>query len=321
MSFTGVLGLVLLGIVAIALLGPSKLPAGVEQVWLMLTNFRRSQQELPLLTLEQARRAWEASENPLYDLVQILYGSVEHLLELRRRIFTVLGVMVVAGVVGGIFIGPIMNVLTLPLPANVQLIFTAPTDMVAVYIEIIISFALVCALPVVVYEILMFIRPALETPQELTAFRAVAWLGIPMVLVLFVIGMLFAYFIMLPFGLKALAGFGGNIAKPAWTINKYYSFVLAVLLWIGLAFETPLVMAALARLGLVSPQAMARQWRYAIVGMAVLAAVVTPTVDPVNMLLVMGPLLILYFLGVLMARAVYHPRAGSSTESQLEAGQ
>src|SRR5512135_1218631 len=134
MSFTGVLGLVLLGIVAIALLGPSKLPAGVEQVWLMLTNFRRSQQELPLLTLDQARRSWEASENPLYDLVQILYGSVEHLLELRRRIFTVLGVMVVAGVVGGIFIGPIMNVLTMPLPANVQLIFTAPTDMVAVYI-------------------------------------------------------------------------------------------------------------------------------------------------------------------------------------------
>ena len=90
MSFTGVFGLIILGIVAIALLGPSKLPRGVEQIWLMITNMRRSQADLEPLTLTQARRAWQTSESPLYDVIQIMYGAVEHLVELRHRIFAVL---------------------------------------------------------------------------------------------------------------------------------------------------------------------------------------------------------------------------------------
>ena len=94
--------------------------------------------------------------------------------------------------------------------------------------------------------------------------------------------------------------------------------MLSVILWIGLAFETPLVMALLARLGLVSPKAMLRQWRDAIVVIAVIAAMVTPTVDPVNMALVMGPLLALYFLGVIMAKAVYKPRS-QDAEAQQQA--
>lgn len=320
MSFTGALGLVLLIIVAIAILGPRKLPMGIEQMWLMLTNFRRSQGDLPPLTLEQARRSWEVADSPLYDLVQILYGSVEHLVELRHRIFVVLGSMVVAGILASFFVDKILELLTRPKPADAQLIFIAPTDMVVTYIEVIISVAAVVALPVLVYQILMFIRPALETQQEISTFKGIAWLGMPMILAFFILGLSFAYFVMLPFGLKALAGFGGNIAKPAWTIRYYYSFVLAVLLWIGLAFETPLVMAVLARLGIVSPAVMSKQWRYAVIGMAVMAAIVTPTVDPVNMMLVMGPLLLLYFLGVLMAKAVYHPRGGGLPQSQPESG-
>ena len=89
-----------------------------------------------------------------------------------------------------------------------------------------------------------------------------------------------------------------------------------MILWIGLAFETPLVMALLARLGLVSPKAMLGQWRGAVVAIAVIAAIVTPTVDPVNMALVMGPLLALYFLGVIMAKAVYKPREQAEAPTQ-----
>jgi sec-independent protein translocase protein TatC len=319
MSFTSVIGLILLGILAIAIMGPSKLPQGVEQLWLMLTNFRRSQQEQPVLTLEQARRSWQASENPLYDLVQILYGSVEHLVELRHRIFYVVGTMIIAGIAAAIFLGPLRTLLVVP-KGSVELIFTSPPDMVAVNIEIVLSVAAVAALPVVVYQILMFIRPALETQQEISAFKAVAWLGIPAVLILFCVGVAFAYFIMLPFALQYLAALGGDIAKAQWTIRNYYSFVLSVLLWIGLAFETPLVMMALSGLGVVSPKSMMKQWRYAIVGVAVLAAVITPTVDPVNMMLVMGPLLLLYFLGVFLSRAVYRPRRTSTVDSPLEGG-
>jgi hypothetical protein len=111
MSFTGVFGLVMLIIVAIALLGPSKLPMGAEQLWLMLSNLRRTQQELPPMTMEQARRSWEASESPFYDLIQIMYGAVEHLVELRKRIFIVIAAMIVGGIVAGIFVNNILDLL------------------------------------------------------------------------------------------------------------------------------------------------------------------------------------------------------------------
>ena len=316
MSFTGVFGLVLLGILAIALLGPSKLPAGAEQVWLMLTNFRLSQRDLPPLTLEQARRAWQASENPLYDLIQILYGAVEHLVELRKRIFIVLGTLIIGAALAGIFANRILAILTLP-AKGVQLIVLRPTDMVWTYMEVIFSAAAIVALPVLLYQMLMFIRPALETSHEISVFRSIAIIGMPLVAIFFALGMAFAYFIMLPFGLKYLQSFGSEVAKANWNIREYFSFVLAVLLWIGAAFETPLIMALLARLGLVSPHAMLKQWRYAIVGIAFAAAAITPTVDPVNMGLVMFPLLGLYFLGVLMARAVYHPRPGSLQKTNM----
>ncbi len=307
MSFTGVFGLVVLGIVALALLGPSKLPAGIEHLWLMLTNLRRSNSELPPLTLEQARSIWEASGNPIYDLVMIMYGAVEHLLELRRRIFIVLGTMLGGAVVAAVFLNPILTFLTRP-AQGAQLIVLRPTDMVWTYMEVIFAAAAVAALPMLLYQALMFIRPALESPQEISIFRSAALVGMPMVGIFFVLGMAFAYFIMLPLGLRYLQTMGSQFAAVAWNIREYFSFILAVMLWIGAAFETPLIMALLSRLGLVSPQTLTRQCRYAVVGIAVVAAAITPTVDPVNMALVMAPLLGLYVLGVLMARAVYRPR-------------
>jgi sec-independent protein translocase protein TatC len=318
MSFTGIFGLVILAIVALAILGPSKLPAGLEQMWLVLTNFRRSGNEQPPLTLEQARRAWAVSGSPFYDLIQIMYGAVEHLVELRRRIFIVLGALLVGAVAAGVFINRILEFLTEP-AGGAQLIVLRPTDMVWTYMEVIFAAAAVVALPVLLYQVLMFIRPALENPDELSVFRAVAFIAIPLVAVFFVLGMAFAYYIMLPMGLKYLQGMGSAFADVAWNIREYFSFVLAVMLWIGAAFLTPLVLALLARLGLVSPKSLMKQWRYAVVGIAFVAAAITPTVDPVNMALVMAPLLGLYLLGVIMARIVYRPRV-TALEPQSEAG-
>lgn len=320
MSFTSVFGFVFLIIIAMALLGPSKLPRGVEQVWLMITNFRRSQSELEPLSLDAARAMWAANESPLYDLVQIMYGAVEHLVELRHRIFYIMGTMLVGAIVCGVFVDRILEFLQAP-AGNALFIFLRPTDMIWVRMEIIFSGALVLALPMLLYQTLMFIRPALENPQEIAIFRIVAIIGAPLVLFFFIAGIIFAYVVLLPVMLPFLLGTGGSIAQPSWDIRPYYSFVLAVLLWIGAAFETPLIMAMLARLGIVSPHSMAKQWRYAIAGVAFVAAAITPTVDPVNMTLVMIPLLGLYFLGVIMARAVYRPRStmavtsASTTES------
>ncbi len=308
MSFTGVFGLIILGIVAIALLGPSKLPRGIEQIWLMVTNMRRSQADLEPLSLAAARRSWQTSESPLYDIIQIMYGAVEHLVELRRRIFAVLITMLAGAIACAFFVDRILRFLQEP-AGNAVWIFLRPVDMIWVRMEIIFSAALVLALPMLLYQILMFIRPALEDPKEIRTFRAIALVGAPLVIVFFLAGITFAYFVMLPVMLPFLLGTGSDIAQPNWDIRPYYSFVLAVLLWIGASFETPLVMALLASLGLVSPKTLAKQWRYAFVGMAFVAAAITPTIDPVNMFLVMLPLLGLYVFGILMARAVYRPRS------------
>jgi sec-independent protein translocase protein TatC len=307
MSFTGVFGLVLLIVIAISIIGPRKLPQGLEQLWLLLTNLRLSNAELPPLTMEQARRSWQSNGSILYGVIQILYGAEEHLLEIRHRIFVVMGTLLVAAILAGIFLQPMMKLLTRP-AGDVPLQFLKPTDMIWVYFEIILSAAAVITAPILVIEILQFIRPGLENPNEIAAYRATTIVGIPAVILFFALGVTFAYFVLLPFALRFLSGTGGDYASPNWNIREYFSFVLAVILWIGLAFETPLVMALLARLGLVSPKAMLGQWRGAIVAIAVIAAVITPTVDPVNMAIVMAPLLGLYFLGIIMARAVYRPK-------------
>jgi sec-independent protein translocase protein TatC len=307
MSVTGVFGLVLLLIIAISIIGPRKLPQGLEQLWLLLTNLRNSNAELPPLTLEQARRSWQSNGSILYGVIQILYGAEEHLLEIRRRIFVVMGTLLVAAILAGIFLQPMMKLLTRP-SGDVPLQFLKPTDMIWVYMEIILSMAAVITMPVLIIEIMLFIRPGLENPKEIAVYRSATIFGIPAVIVFFAVGITFAYFVLLPLMLQFLANTGGDYASPNWNIREYFSFVLAVILWIGLAFETPLVMALLARLGIASPQAMLKQWRVAVVAIAVIAAIVTPTVDPVNMALVMGPLLLLYFLGVVMAKAVYKPR-------------
>ena len=311
MSFTGIFGLVLLLIIAISIIGPRKLPQGLEQLWLLLTNLRLSNGELPPLTMEQARRSWQANGSILYGVIQILYGAEEHLLEIRRRIFVVMGTLLVAAILAGIFLQPMMKLLTRP-SGDVPLQFLKPTDMIWVYMEIILSSAAVITVPILLIEIMLFIRPGLENPGEIAVYRTAIIVGMPLVIVFFVAGVIFAYFALLPIMLRFLANTGGDYASPNWNIREYFSFVLAVILWIGLAFETPLVMALLARLGIASPQAMLRQWRIAVIAIAVIAAVVTPTVDPVNMALVMGPLLILYFLGVIMAKAVYKPRSAAA---------
>ncbi len=307
MSFTGIFGLILVGIMAIALIGPRKLPSGLEQLWLLLTNLRLSNAGLPPLTLEQARRSWQSNGSIFYGVIQIMYGAEEHLLELRRRLFVVFGVLLGGAVLAGVFINYIMAFLTRP-AQGIQLVVLQPTDMLWVYFETILGAAAIVTLPVILYEVLMYIRPALETPYEIGIFRAVALVGMPLVAVFFAVGLLFAYFIMLPFALKYLASFGSEVAKANWNVRAYFSFVLQMLLWIGFAFETPLIMALLARLGMISPKMMFKQWRFAIVGIALIAAIITPTVDPLNMALVMGPLLALYFLGIGMAHAVYRPR-------------
>jgi len=113
---------------------------------------------------------------------------------------------------------------------------------------------------------------------------------------------IFAATVLLPAAIPFLQAFLKDIVEQRYTIEEYISFVGNVMLWAGLVFETPLVMYFLAKLGVVTPQGFAKARRVVIVGAAAGAAIITPTTDPINMLLVMVPFMVLYELGILLAR-------------------
>jgi len=155
----------------------------------------------------------------------------------------------------------------------------------------------VLAMPFLVYFIWSFIAPGLEVKEK----RYVRFI-VPGATILFLLGVAFAWGIMLPAAIGFLAGFEPEIFKTSWRASAYIPFVTSLMFWIGVAFELPLIVFFLAKLKILTAKKLLSWWRFAIVGAAIVAALITPTIDPFNMALVMGPLIILYFLSVLLAK-------------------
>jgi sec-independent protein translocase protein TatC len=151
-------------------------------------------------------------------------------------------------------------------------------------------------MPVILYQFWQFVVPGLTKDE-----RRYIFIFLPSALLLFVLGILFSWFVLIPAAVLFLANFIGTIFKTDWTPNGYIGFVLRMLFWLGVAFEMPVIVYFVARVGVVTAQTLREQWRFAIVGIAVLAAIITPSIDPVTMLLTMAPLLVLYILSIGLA--------------------
>ena len=220
---------------------------------------------------------------------------IEHLEELRGRLIKSAIALAVTTLASLIFTGRLLKILVAP--AGIKPIFLRPTEMFVTYMRVALISGTALAMPVIVYQMIRFVLPALK-PHE----RRYLYIIVPGATFSFLLGLAFAYFAMLPFALRYLLSFGGNIAEAKWAIGEYISFVTKLLFWVGVTFETPLLVFFLAKLGVVTPEMLARYRKYAIVAIAVLAAVITPTPDPFNMMVVMVPLLALYEIGVLLAK-------------------
>jgi sec-independent protein translocase protein TatC len=221
---------------------------------------------------------------------------LEHLGELRQRLIRAI-IAVLIGVIVGTFVTPtVLRLLVAPLGDQVPLAIS-PTEAPAVFFKVAIVIGLVIAMPVIMYQVFQFARPGLD-PIE----RRYVLIGAPAASLSFAAGVVFAATVLLPAALPFLQGFLLGIVEQRYSIDRYISFVSNILLWAGLVFETPLVMYFLAKLGVVTPQGFAKARRVVIIGAAAGAAVITPTTDPVNMLLVMVPFMLLYELGILLAR-------------------
>jgi sec-independent protein translocase protein TatC len=154
--------------------------------------------------------------------------------------------------------------------------------------------AFAAALPYIMLEIFLFVGPALSRRA-----RLIGLLAIPLVAVFFFGGMAFTYYLILPTGLPVLLNFLEleTQIRP----SSYMRFTTGLMFWIGLVFEFPLISYMLSAMRILSPGVLVKNWRIAVVVVAVLAAVITPTIDPINMVLVMVPLLFLYVLSVLLS--------------------
>ncbi|MCP4542001.1 MAG: twin-arginine translocase subunit TatC [Chloroflexi bacterium] len=223
---------------------------------------------------------------------------LEHIEDLRRRLIRAIIALAVGIVVGSFFTPLTLETLAKPTKdLGIELQALRPTESTAVFFKVAIVIGTVLAMPVIVYQLFLFVAPGLESRE-----KRYVLIGAPLAALSFATGVLFAAYILLPAALPFLTGFLSTVVKNQYSIDYYISFVSNIMVWAGLVFETPLVMYFLAKLGVVDHRGFAKARRLVVVGAAAGAAIVTPTTDPLNMMLVMVPFMLLYEFGILLAR-------------------
>ncbi len=254
-----------------------------------------------------------------HDDDQRIMSFGEHLEELRLRVLLALGGLIVALLV--CYFGfriqlyemmwwPMQRALvraqaeyaptthTTTQPTEIKPVFTSPSDAFMVLLKTSFVAAFVIASPWVFYQMWAFIRSGLHANE-----RRYVYILLPFSLLLFLAGAAFCYFLMMPFGLQFLVAEGMRMgASPLMEVNEYLSFSLSLIVIFGAAFQLPLIMMFLAKAGIVQVKTYRRYRKHAILILVIVAAIVTPTTDMVSEILLAGPLVALYELGILLSR-------------------
>lgn len=221
----------------------------------------------------------------------IQLSFVQHLDELRKRIIICLLGIVAASIGSYFFVGKLIPYLAEPVG---RLVFIQPLEAFITYLKVALICGFCLSLPLILYQVWAFIGSGL-TARE----RRHIYLYAPFSLLLFLVGAGFAYKIIVPYGLTFLLSFGGPCIQPMISVSKYISFLGMMLLAFGVAFELPVVVMFLTKLGLVTPQFLRKKRKYVLLGIFVLAAVLTPP-DIFTQLLMALPLILLYELSILL---------------------
>ncbi|MGH9757739.1 MAG: twin-arginine translocase subunit TatC [Candidatus Acidiferrales bacterium] len=232
---------------------------------------------------------------------------LDHLVDLRKRLINSVIAIVVGMAIGLLASQHFINFIVEPMRTALRasgledrLYYTNPAGYISLVINLGLYLGIAIAMPIVLYQVWLFVAPGLYKNER----RAVAGFIISSMF-LFLCGIAFGYFIMLPQVLKFLISFGNTgPIKPLISINEYFDLILMVLLGLGVIFELPVLIFILSVFGIVTPQFLMKNFRYAMLLITIVAAVVTPTPDATTMLIFMAPMVILYFVGVFVSYAV-----------------
>ncbi len=226
---------------------------------------------------------------PSHDLEMPL---TDHLEELRQRILHSLIAIVLAAGLCLVAVKQLVRILETP-AGSIRFLQLAPGEFLFVSIKVAGYAGLTAALPYIIYQGLSFILPGLTKKEKRLIAPAVAGSAI-----LFFAGLFFAWWALIPAALKFLVSYGADVVEPIWSIERYLDFVLLLMLSTGLAFQLPVLQMLLGVLGLVQWQKMLRAWRFVVMAAALAGAVLTPSTDPITMLLLASAITGLFFIGV-----------------------
>lgn len=258
----------------------------------------------------------EPEDRPLMDTFTNLVSEEQarssfwdHLEELRAHLLRMVVGLVIGVGISFYFTLPLMDYLSRPVGGLEKLQAIQVTEEIGVFMRVALTSGIALMLPYIAFEIWLFAAPGLKAKEKKNAL-----FGIPLAAILFLTGMAFTFYVLLPSALPFLGGF--TKISQNWTAGEYFGFVTGLMIWIGLFFEFPLVIYILTSVGLVQPSLLAKQWRIAIVVIAIIAAAVTPTIDPVNMSLVMIPMSLLYFISIGLSYIAYAGRKRNMPEME-----
>ncbi len=219
---------------------------------------------------------------------------MDHVREIRDRVFRCAIALALGSAIGVAVSERALKILIQPYGKSI--LVTNPMEGLTNIFTVSLTISAVLAMPFILYQFLAFIMPGLYDHEK----RGI-YIGLPFGFVLFLVGSAFAWFVMVPNGLAFLVNIYPEIFNTQWKADEYIPFVTGLLFWIGVAFEMPLIMYLLARANVITGRTLAKNWRYAVIVIALLSAIITPTPDPINMGLVMAPLLVLYGISIVLA--------------------
>ena len=222
-----------------------------------------------------------------------------HFQELRKRLIRSVIAVAVAAAISFIFWKWIFYILILP-AEGINLIFIELTEMIGTIMRVCLASGLILSMPYLTFQAIMFVSPALTGREKKYVYTVLPWIAI-----MFTAGVVFGYFVLIPPAIGFLYTFGSDIATPQIKIGNYIAIITRLLIAIGLVFEMPVVTTFLARIGVVKPKWLADKRKIAVIVAFILAAIITPTFDPINQSLVAVPLIVLYEMSIWLAKLFY----------------